>query len=107
HFFTQIPQPMHRNSDMNAILSVDLTSIQSLPRKLVGMSTSAIQYAQHDADPFLQQDMTIHEKEKIITIRRRCGGTDLLAFLHSWAHRFGLQRLESTMAIRVILSAIA
>lgn len=31
HFFTQIPQPMHRTSEMNAILSVDLTSIQSLP----------------------------------------------------------------------------
>ncbi|KAF8842877.1 hypothetical protein BDN67DRAFT_898399, partial [Paxillus ammoniavirescens] len=62
HFFTQIPQPIHRNSDMNAILSVDFTSIQS--------------------------------------------GIDLLAFLHSWAHRFGLQRLASTMAIRVILSAI-
>ena len=27
-------------------------------------------------------------------------------FLHSCAHLFGLQRLESTMAIRVILSAI-
>ncbi len=27
-------------------------------------------------------------------------------FLHSCAHRFGLQRLESTMAIRVILSAM-
>ncbi|KDQ31893.1 hypothetical protein PLEOSDRAFT_1034604, partial [Pleurotus ostreatus PC15] len=31
YFLTQIPQPMHRNSDMNAILSVGLTSIQSLP----------------------------------------------------------------------------
>ena len=28
-------------------------------------------------------------------------------FLHSCAHRFGLQRFESTIAIRVILSAIA
>ncbi|KAI0696815.1 hypothetical protein BC835DRAFT_1271317 [Cytidiella melzeri] len=27
-------------------------------------------------------------------------------FLHSCAHRFGLQRLASTMAIRVILSAM-
>ncbi|KAG1749650.1 uncharacterized protein EDB91DRAFT_1046519, partial [Suillus paluster] len=32
HFFTQIPQPMHKNSEMNDILSVDLTSMQSLPR---------------------------------------------------------------------------
>ena len=28
-------------------------------------------------------------------------------FLHSWAHRFGLHLLESTMATRVILSAMA
>ncbi|KAF8884925.1 hypothetical protein CPB84DRAFT_1685664, partial [Gymnopilus junonius] len=61
HFLTQIPQPMHKNSEMNAILSLDLTSIQSLP----------------------DQART---------------------FLHSWAHRFGLHRLASTMAIRVILS---
>ncbi|KAH0826625.1 hypothetical protein J3R83DRAFT_4990 [Lanmaoa asiatica] len=33
-------------------------------------------------------------------------GSYLHTFLHSWAHRFGLQRLESTIAIRVILSAI-
>jgi hypothetical protein len=31
HFFTQIPQPIQRNSEINAILSEDLTSIQSLP----------------------------------------------------------------------------
>lgn len=31
HFLTQIPQPMHRNSEMYAILSVGLTSIQSFP----------------------------------------------------------------------------
>ena len=31
HFFTQIPQPMHKNSEMNAILSEGLTSIHSLP----------------------------------------------------------------------------
>ncbi|KAG2123599.1 hypothetical protein DEU56DRAFT_690724, partial [Suillus clintonianus] len=67
HFFTQIPQPMHKNSEMNAILSVDFTSMQSLPGR-----------------------------------SREWGVT----FLHSWAHRFGLQRFESTMAIRVILSAI-
>ncbi|KAJ7491897.1 hypothetical protein FB451DRAFT_1021289 [Mycena latifolia] len=30
-FLTQIPQPMHRNSEMKAILSVDLTSMQSFP----------------------------------------------------------------------------
>lgn len=31
YFLTQIPQPMQRNSEMKAILSLDLTSIQSLP----------------------------------------------------------------------------
>ncbi|KAJ7781861.1 hypothetical protein DFH07DRAFT_728532, partial [Mycena maculata] len=31
HFLTQIPQPIHRNSEMKAILSVDLTSMQSFP----------------------------------------------------------------------------
>ncbi|KAL6306299.1 hypothetical protein BKA93DRAFT_729535, partial [Sparassis latifolia] len=68
HFFTQIPQPMQRNSEMKAILSVGLTSIQSLPK------TSSHQH-------------------------------QVRTFLHSCAHRFGLQRLASTMAIRVILSA--
>lgn len=34
HFFTQIPQPIHKNSEMNAILSEGLTSIQSLPNIL-------------------------------------------------------------------------
>ncbi|KAF9494998.1 hypothetical protein BDN71DRAFT_1392354, partial [Pleurotus eryngii] len=69
YFLTQIPQPMHRNSEMNAILSVGFTSIQSLP-------TSP------------KSDMERH------------------TFLHSCAHRFGLHRFESTMAIRVILSAM-
>ncbi|THU93516.1 hypothetical protein K435DRAFT_670055, partial [Dendrothele bispora CBS 962.96] len=31
YFFTQIPQPIHRISEINAILSVGLTSIHSLP----------------------------------------------------------------------------
>ncbi|KAI0258293.1 hypothetical protein BC834DRAFT_835963 [Gloeopeniophorella convolvens] len=33
HFLTQIPQPMHKNSEMNAILSVGFTSIQSFPEQ--------------------------------------------------------------------------
>ncbi|TFK91169.1 hypothetical protein K466DRAFT_483352, partial [Polyporus arcularius HHB13444] len=69
HFFTQIPQPIHKNSEMYAILSVGLTSMHSFPSIL--------------------PQMMLH------------------TFLHSCAHRFGLHRLESTMAIRVILSAIA
>ncbi|OAX43307.1 hypothetical protein K503DRAFT_681475 [Rhizopogon vinicolor AM-OR11-026] len=73
-FFTQIPQPMHRNSEMNAILSVDFTSMQSLPRISISWSNPPVHLS--------------------------------VTFLHSWAHRFGLQRFESTMAIRVILSAI-
>ncbi|OSD05222.1 hypothetical protein PYCCODRAFT_1362679, partial [Trametes coccinea BRFM310] len=64
HFFTQIPHPIHRNSEMNAILSEGLTSIQSFPGALPR------------------------------------------TFLHSCAHRLGLQRLASTMATRVILSAM-
>ncbi|KAI8972838.1 hypothetical protein BD414DRAFT_425434 [Trametes punicea] len=68
HFFTQIPHPIHKNSEMNAILSVGLTSIQSLP--------------------------------VMTTPRAR-------TFLHSCAHRLGLQRLASTMATRVILSAMS
>ena len=31
HFFTQIPHPMQRNSEMKAILSEGFTSIQSFP----------------------------------------------------------------------------
>lgn len=31
HFLTHIPQPIQRNSEINAILSEDLTSIQSFP----------------------------------------------------------------------------
>ncbi|KAK0495868.1 hypothetical protein EDD18DRAFT_1074639 [Armillaria luteobubalina] len=31
HFLTHIPQPIHRNSEINAILSEDLTSMQSFP----------------------------------------------------------------------------
>ncbi|KAI0740386.1 hypothetical protein C8Q76DRAFT_597920, partial [Earliella scabrosa] len=67
HFLTHIPHPMHRNSEMKAILSVGLTSMHSLPRRM--------------------------EKR-------------MRTFLHSWAHRLGLHRFESTIATRVILSAI-
>ncbi|KAI5996134.1 hypothetical protein EDD15DRAFT_2163807, partial [Pisolithus albus] len=35
HFLTQMPHPIHRNSDMNAILSVGFTSIHSLPSNLI------------------------------------------------------------------------
>ncbi|ORX54897.1 hypothetical protein BCR36DRAFT_282319 [Piromyces finnis] len=31
HFFGQIPQPIHNSSEINAILSRGVTSIQSLP----------------------------------------------------------------------------
>ncbi|KAH8113804.1 hypothetical protein DFH11DRAFT_1463926, partial [Phellopilus nigrolimitatus] len=64
HFLTQIPQPIHRNSEMNEILSVGLTSMHNLP------------------------------------------AWPKRTFLHSCAHRFGLHLLASTMAIRVILSAM-
>ncbi|KAJ6565975.1 hypothetical protein B0H10DRAFT_1841973, partial [Mycena sp. CBHHK59/15] len=73
-FLTQIPQPMHKNSEMKAILSVGLTSMQSFP----GMQDM------DGTHPFLRQDMTVMQ-----------------------THRFGLHLFASTMAIRVILSAMA
>ncbi|KAF8216774.1 hypothetical protein K438DRAFT_1559501, partial [Mycena galopus ATCC 62051] len=59
-FLTQIPQPIHKNSEMKAILSVDLTSMQSFPGE-------------------------------------KC---------YRQPHRFGLHLFASTIAIRVILSAM-
>ena len=67
-------------------------------------------------DPFLRQDMTIHfvellrvAREERLIIRTgqnpaKWGGPR--TFLHSCAQRLGLQRLSSTIAIRVILSAM-
>ncbi|TBU34314.1 hypothetical protein BD311DRAFT_650749, partial [Dichomitus squalens] len=81
HFFTHIPQPMHKNSEMYAILSVGLTSIHNFPRTLYQRILRSAQHARGD-------------------LRRR-------TFLHSCAHRFGLHLLESTIAIRVILSDMA
>ncbi|KAI0278107.1 hypothetical protein BGY98DRAFT_876128, partial [Russula aff. rugulosa BPL654] len=68
HFLTQIPHPMQRNSEMNAILSVGFTSYR----------------------------VYLHEGTH----------SDRRTFLHSCAQRLGLQRLSSTIAIRVILSAM-
>ncbi|KAJ7252514.1 hypothetical protein C8J57DRAFT_1077268, partial [Mycena rebaudengoi] len=65
-FLTQIPQPMHRNSEMKEILSVGLTSMHSLPAR-----------------------------NRYIPVSR------------CFTHRFGLHLFASTIAIRVILSAIA
>ncbi|KAG1834625.1 hypothetical protein DFJ58DRAFT_670592 [Suillus subalutaceus] len=50
HFFTQIPQPIHKNSEMNAILSVDFTSMQSLPGRKISMSTLPV--LRVEAHPF-------------------------------------------------------
>ncbi|KAI0346659.1 hypothetical protein BDW22DRAFT_1323358, partial [Trametopsis cervina] len=72
YFLTQIPQPMQRNSEMKAILSVGFTSMQSLPDQPHQLSSLLFPHT----------------------------------FLHSCAHRLGLQRLASTIAIRVILSAM-
>ena len=44
HFLTQMPHPMQRNSEMNAILSVGFTSIQSLPEKTLFYVTIALQH---------------------------------------------------------------
>ena len=57
HFLTQIPQPMHRNSEMKAILSVGLTSIHSLPDQIHhGSSTQGQEISTVDTDPFSRQD---------------------------------------------------
>ncbi|PVG04185.1 hypothetical protein CPB86DRAFT_693651, partial [Serendipita vermifera] len=70
HLLTHIPQPIHRTSEMNAILSDDLTSMQSLPQ----WSEKRHQRSRWDQEtvsrwsnelvswhtyPFLQQDMTV------------------------------------------------
>ncbi|KAI0298717.1 hypothetical protein B0F90DRAFT_1938075 [Multifurca ochricompacta] len=70
HFLTQIPQPIQRNSEIKAILSVGFTSIHSFPILLP-----------------MDEDVAF-------------------TFLHSCAQRLGLQRFSSTIAIRVILSAM-
>ena len=90
---------------MNAILSDDFTSIQSLPEKQVGLSTLVFWHDQTCHAPIFTTGHDYPRNES--TYRQRCtSDPDLLTFLHSWAHRFGLQRFESTIAIRVILSAI-
>ena len=90
---------------MNAILSDDFTSMQSLPEKHVRLKTLIIRHDQTCHAPIFT---TGHDypRNKSTYRQRSTFDLDLLAFLHSWAHRFGLQRLESTIAIRVILSAI-
>jgi len=111
---------MQRNSEMNAILSVGFTSIQSLPAKNVILRYNCFAHTQRRflagvTDPFLRQDMTMC----VCFLREREEGADdqkqtvpyfhddeMRTFLHSCAQRLGLQRLSSTIAIRVILSAI-
>ena len=57
-----------------------------------------------DTNPFLLLGKTVYAlgKQTSIPQSRAHGPT----FLHSCAHRFGLHRFESTIAIRVILSAM-
>jgi hypothetical protein len=52
HFLTQIPQPIHRNSEMNAILSVGFTSIHSLPTIAPGQSRALNKHLIPDTRPF-------------------------------------------------------
>ncbi|KAI5887104.1 uncharacterized protein SCHCODRAFT_060955, partial [Schizophyllum commune H4-8] len=56
YFFTQIPHPMHKNSEMNAILSEGLTSIHSLPVAHEPWGISA--GGEQDPHPSSRQDMT-------------------------------------------------
>ncbi|KAH7907284.1 hypothetical protein BJ138DRAFT_1014755, partial [Hygrophoropsis aurantiaca] len=61
HFFTHIPHPIHRNSEMKAILSVDLTSIQSLPDNTEIISFWMDQRPKLYPHPFSRRDMTIRQ----------------------------------------------
>ena len=47
HFFTQIPQPIHSLSDMNAILEDSVTSIHSFPDLTTIARISFLQLIKH------------------------------------------------------------
>src|SRR5579863_8655993 len=104
---------MQRNSEMNAILSVGFTSIQSLPAndtKHTIQSRARSRSTWTCTDPFLQRDMTLCRgsiRETFPCFSPDDWGENATrTFLHSCAQRLGLQRLSSTIAMRVILSAM-
>ena len=87
HFLGQIPQPMQSSSEMNAILDVGATSMQSLPVR--GRS-----------GPLSYCDM--HESRERYAPMRTTGHD----FLHSCLHFLGLHRSGFTSAMRVSFSDI-
>lgn len=88
---------------MKAILSVGFTSIQSLPICTL-LGTIALSTASNRLTHFHDRTRLQSNHQNPISHSQY---NSRPTFLHSWAHRLGLQRLASTMAIRVILSAIA
>lgn len=100
YFFTQIPQPIHKNSEMNEILSVGLTSIHNFPATEMKPWNSPIM---DTLLTHLYDGTWLLETFSDWSYLSRRWKT----FLHSWAHLFGLHRFASTIAIRVILSTMA
>jgi hypothetical protein len=99
HFFTQMPQPIHRNSEIKAILSVGFTSIHSFPAE----ATHQHRFSEDPTitHPYEPQDKTMTNGFRNEMLQY---GADRRAFLHSCAHLLGLHLFASTIAIRVILS---
>lgn len=102
HFLTHIPHPIHRNSEMNAILSLGFTSMHNFPTwtlraRLYGRTSRILTHFYHRT--------RLHTKYVISCRAHWILKVELQrTFLHSCAHRFGLHLLESTIAILVILS---
>lgn len=92
---------MHRNSEMNDILSVGFTSIHNFPidhpLNIENHGTKRKKQTHFYDRTWLGSRLVHISAELILSCR---------TFLHSCAHRFGLHLFASTMAIRVILSAI-
>ena len=99
HFFTQMPQPMHRNSEIKAILSVVFTSIHSFPAEATHQHR--LSKDPTITHPYEPQDKTMTHEFRNQTLQHEA---DKRTFLHSCAHLLGLHLFASTIAIRVILS---
>lgn len=93
---TQMPQPIHRDSEMKAILLCGVTSIHSFPANI----------SSHLITPgiflfFFYVFGWRCSLNEVLPIR-----TTGQLFLHSWRHFLGLHLSWLTMAILVFLSAI-
>ncbi|KAG7448783.1 uncharacterized protein BT62DRAFT_888852, partial [Guyanagaster necrorhizus] len=67
HFLTHIPQPIHRNSEMNAILSEGLTSMQSFP-KIHDHQSHSSQLCVQEAYPSVPRDMTVKSVSHLLLL---------------------------------------